>query len=117
MGMTKAYLQNKAGEYFTVSDGIINLIKEKSSLKEIPEEMVSIDEINSPHRVHFKSKQTGLIFRKDGLHILTNIFYTQGPEGDCILTLEGDKNMCGDLDFSTFHHQVGTCVKISCVHF
>lgn len=116
--MTKAFLQNKKAKYYLISaKGEIELTEIKTPLSEVPEEMASIEELNFAHRTHYNSKQSGFIFRHDGMKILLNILVKEGIEGDCVLTLEGDQTICGDLDFSTFLHEVGKGFKICCINF
>jgi|SRR5450432_203408 hypothetical protein len=106
--MSSAYLQNKKAKYYYIADsGKVELTDLKKPLQFLPEV------INSPE----ETDRTAFIFRGEGLRILSHIFFTKGNDGDCVLTLEADDNICGDLDFSTARIFSGKEIRISCIHF
>src|ERR1700712_5170470 len=99
--MSKAYLQNKKAQYYILTKtGSVGLSDERTALQTTPEMMSP-----SPQpvaAVNYKSfEQTGFIFRNDGCRILSYLFFINGMDADCILTLEDNNIICGNLDFST----------------
>jgi len=117
--MEKAYLQNKKGQYYYISDdGSVALSDTKKPLQLLPEAMESAEELVSAHKEYESFTKTGFIFRNDGWRILSYIFFKNGMDADCVLTIEPENNICGDLDFSTARI-VGSKreIRICCVHF
>jgi len=117
--MEKAYLQNKKAQYYYISDdGTVALSDAKKPLQLLPEPMESAEELVSVHKEFDKFTKTGFIFRNDGLRILSDIFFRNGADADCILTIEPENNICGDLDFSTARIISSKKeMRICCVHF
>jgi hypothetical protein len=106
--MSSAYLQNKKAKYYYIADsGKVELTDLKKPLQFLPEVINSSEETD----------RTSFIFRGEGLRILSHIFFTKGNDGDCVLTLEADENVCGHLDFSTARIFSGKEIRISCIHF
>jgi hypothetical protein len=104
--MIKAYLQNKKAQYYYLSgDGGIALSDCRKELQAIPETMESGE------------TQTSFVFRHDGCRILSYLFLNRKIEPDCILTLEADDVICGDLDFSTTLLFGSRELRINCMHF
>src|SRR4249920_2421510 len=88
--MATAYLQNKKAQYYYLAnDGSVALGNDRTPLQTIPETRLSSD------------KQTSLVFRHDGRRILAYLFLSGKMEADCILTLEHEDSICGNLDFAS----------------
>ena len=65
--MEKAYLQNKKGQYYYISDdGSVALSDTKKPLQLLPEPMESAEELVSAHKEYESFTKTGFIFRNDG---------------------------------------------------
>jgi hypothetical protein len=119
--MTKAYLQNKDGKYYILKRAVgkneVLLVDEKLALIEVPKQITETEETWSPS-IYSAYDQVKFTFDEDGYMILANLFFAgKGIESDCILTLEGDSNICGNLDFTTINVSVGQHLEISCVPF
>ena len=117
--MTKAYLQNKKAQYYYISDdGTIALSDQKKPLQYLPEMIEPAEDMVSIHEKYKDFTKTGFIFKADGWRILSHIFFKNGMEGDCVLTIEPENNICGDLDFSTARVVSSKKeIRICCVHF
>ena len=117
--MEKAYLQNKKGQYYYISDdGAVALSDTKKPLQSQPEPIESTEELVSTRKEYESFTKTGFVFKNDGWRILSTLFFKKGVEADCVLTIEPENNICGDLDFSTAR-VVGSKreIRICCVHF
>ncbi len=122
--MTKAYLQNTQRKYYTLKPGSlfpfkneVILVDEKTPLVNLPKELVNAEKKETPS-VYNKFDQIRFDFTGDGYIILaTLVFGGVGVESDCVLTLEGDQNICGNLDFITMQANVGKSFEIACIPF
>ncbi|MEP6750429.1 MAG: hypothetical protein ABJB86_22005 [Bacteroidota bacterium] len=116
--MTKAYLQNKKAQYYYLtSEGKIALCDVKKEIQSVPEVFESAEETVSGNKHCDSFAHTSFIFRNDGCRILSNLFFMMGTHADCILTLEEDNELCGDLDFSTARIYGQKEIRINCRHF
>jgi hypothetical protein len=116
--MTRAYLQNrKAQYYFLADDGKTALSDLKKELQSIPETLEPAPEVASGNKHSGAAAQTSFVFRNDGCRILSDLFFTMGVHADCILTLEQDATICGDLDFTTARIYGRKEIRINCMHF
>ena len=104
--MATAYLQNKKAQYYYLTgDGSVALGPDRRPLQTIPETRLSSD------------KQTSLVFRHDGRRILAHLFLSGKMKADCILTLEHESSICGELDFSSTRLFGSRELWIDCYHF
>ncbi len=117
--MQHAYLQNKKAQYYYIEDdGAVVLCDNKRPLLYIPEITEETADMKSGLEQYKDLPKTGFIFRNDGFRIVSHIFFKQGVDGDCVLTIEPENNICGDLDFSTARLiSAKKEIRICCVHF
>ncbi|MFT3935163.1 MAG: hypothetical protein QM726_16165 [Chitinophagaceae bacterium] len=112
------YLQNKKAEYYFVTDdGRVALGASKTPLRFMPEMADDIEGLQTISEANKSYKQTGFIFRFDGMRIVSDIFFRNGRAGDCILTIEQDDTICGELDFATARIKGNKEISICCIHF